>query len=210
MIYACFVSAPGTRCRCGPNTCSTHAKSAHSHAGACADVLIRLRPEALQLPSRLDGAAQRDLVGVLELAAHRQAARQTRDLDVERLDEAREIGGRGLALDVGVGGDEDLGDVLAAEASHELADVQLVGTLALHGVDHAAQHVVDALEGARTLDGAHVAGLGHHADARGVAARVGADGAHLARGVVEAMRAEVHRALHVHEGVGQTLDAGGV
>ena len=76
---------------------------------------------SLHLPARLQRAAERDLVGELEVAAHRQSARDARDLDAERLDQPREVQRRGLALDVGVGGDDDLGDLAVSEPVDELA-----------------------------------------------------------------------------------------
>ena len=86
----------------------------------------------------LDGAPKRKLVGILQVAAHGQAARQTRHLNAQRLDSASQVARRGLALNVGVGGDDDLMDILVAQTRQQLADVQLLGTNLVHGADHAA------------------------------------------------------------------------
>jgi hypothetical protein len=66
-----------------------------------------------------------------------------------------------------------------------------------------AQHVVQPVERSGALDGLHVARLRHHADATAVARGVVAHVAVLARGVVEADRAEVHLLLHPQDGVRQ-------
>lgn len=159
---------------------------------------------ALQRPPGLDGAAEGELVRVLEVAAHGQAARQATHRHAQRLDGARKVARRGLPLDVGVGGDDDLLDVLLAKAREQLANAQLLGTDLVHGADHAAEHMVQAVVGTRALDGLHVARLAHHADAGAVAHAVHADGALVGRSVVEAAAAEVHVFLYVEDGLGQT------
>ena len=100
----------------------------------------------------LDGTPKRKLVGILQVAAHGQAARQTRHLNTQRLDGTGEVARRGLALDIGVGGDNDLVDILVTQARQQLADMQLLGADFVHGADHAAQHVVQAMIAARALD----------------------------------------------------------
>ncbi len=82
----------------------------------------------------LDGAAKRKLVGILQVAAHGKAACQTRHLDAQRLDGASKVARRGLALDIGVGGDNDLVDILVAQARQQLADVQLLGPILSMGL----------------------------------------------------------------------------
>src|SRR3954470_23005548 len=54
----------------------------------------------------LEGATQRDLVGVLEITTDGQAASQTGDRDAHRLDQQSQVRGRGLALGVRVGGED--------------------------------------------------------------------------------------------------------
>ena len=86
----------------------------------------------------LDGAAKRKLVGILQVAAHGKAACQTRHLDAQRFDGTGQIARRGLALDVGVGGDDDLMDTLVDQTRQQLADVQLLGANLVHGAAQAA------------------------------------------------------------------------
>src|SRR5690606_5529487 len=129
-----------------------------------------------------EGAAQRHLVGVVEIATDGQAGGEAGDGQLERGQQAGEIGGGGLALDVRVQREDHLGGLAGAEAAHELGDAQVVGAHAADGVDRAAEHVVAALELADLLDRDDVLGLLDHADHLVGAARVGADAALLLRG----------------------------
>src|SRR3954453_17132384 len=104
-------------------------------------------------------ASQGHLVGVLEITAYRQSTRQTGHAQVHVLQESAEIGGGRVALDVGVGRQDDLGDGPVGEPPHQLPDAQLLGTDALQGRDRAAQHVVAAAELAGAFDGDHVLGV---------------------------------------------------
>src|SRR5689334_13406358 len=58
----------------------------------------------------LERAAEGELVGVLEVAADGQSAGELADPQAERRQHADEVGRGGLALGVGVGRDDDLGD----------------------------------------------------------------------------------------------------
>src|SRR5690606_1905294 len=165
----------------------------------------RARPDglALDLPAALQGPPQRQLVGVLEVAAHRQAARDPGDPHAERLEQPAEVHGRRLALEVGVGAQDDLGDALPLDAVEQLPHPQLVGADPLDRADRPLQHVVPAVELAGLLDRHQVAGLLDHADDAGVTAGVGADAALLALGDVEAGAAERHLLLDLGDGPGQ-------
>ena len=81
--------------------------------------------------------------------------------------------------------------------------MQLVRPHLVHGGNHAAQNVVEAVVGARALYGLDVARLGHHADGRAVARAVRAHVAGVPRGVREANGAEVHLLLNVQDCRGQ-------
>src|SRR6478752_277676 len=105
----------------------------------------------IQQPSSFERASEGDLVGVLQVAAHRQTARKSGDLQPHRLDEAREVGRGRLALEVGVGREDELGDLAVGEADHQLAHTQVVGADALDRADRAAEHVVATTELARLL-----------------------------------------------------------
>src|SRR5262249_19548021 len=64
----------------------------------------RWPPEAsgLDVAPAFERPSERQLVGVLEVATHRQATRQPRGLEPEWLQQPAEVHGRGLALDVRV------------------------------------------------------------------------------------------------------------
>src|SRR5690606_5406290 len=128
-----------------------------------------------------EGSAQGHLVGVVEVAADGQPGGQARDGQLERSEQAGEIGGGGLALDVRVQREDDLLGLPGAEAAHQLGDAQVVRAYAADRVDRAAEHVVAALELADLLDRDDVLGLLDHADHLVAAARVGADAALLLR-----------------------------
>ena len=112
------------------------------------------------------------------------------DPDAHRLDQPGEVGRGGLALEVGVGREDQLGDGAVGEPGHQLADPQVVRADALDRGDRAAEHVVAAAELPGALDRDDVLGLLDDADDRQVAARVTADPALLLLGDVAADRAE--------------------
>src|SRR6185312_14929628 len=56
-------------------------------------------------PPTLERAPERDLVGVLQVAAHGEPGRQARHGDLQRVQQARQIRRGGLALQVGVRGE---------------------------------------------------------------------------------------------------------
>src|SRR4051794_12294836 len=63
----------------------------------------------IDLSPALERAAEGDLVGVLQVAPHGQTACQPRHAQPHRLDQPREVRRRRLALEVGVGGENQLG-----------------------------------------------------------------------------------------------------
>src|SRR5207244_447078 len=69
-------------------------------------VLYTTRLDDLLAP--LERLGERDLVGVLEIAADGEAARDARQADAERLQELRQVDGGRLALDVGIRRGNDL------------------------------------------------------------------------------------------------------
>ena len=62
----------------------------------------------VDVPAAFEGTAERELVGVLEVAAHRQPARDPGDPHAERLEQPAEVQRGGLALDVRVRAEDDL------------------------------------------------------------------------------------------------------
>ena len=79
--------------------------------------------------------AERDLVRVLEVAAHRQAAGDPGDPHPERAEQLAEVERRRLTLDVRVRAEDDLGDALGVQPSEQLPHLELVRAHALHRVD---------------------------------------------------------------------------
>ena len=157
-----------------------------------------------------EGSGERDLVGVFEVSSDGQARGEPRDRHAQGHEEADEVGGRGLSLDVRVGGEDDFRDGAVAQPLDELADAKVFGPDPLDGVDGASQDVVAAAEFAGSLDGHDVFGLFDHADHRAEAALVGADGADVGLGDVSADLAEPHALLDFEQGVGERLNLGGV
>src|SRR5262245_31206123 len=68
-----------------------------------------------------EGAAERDLVGVLEVAAHREAAGEPRHADAAT-EAVGEVGGGRLARHVRVRREDDLLDAVPVDAVEELVD----------------------------------------------------------------------------------------
>ena len=92
--------------------------------------------------------------------------REAGDAQPEDLEQPGQVGGGGLALEVGVGRDDHLGDDAVAEPGEQLAHAQVVGADAVDRADRAAEHVVAAAELAGALDGDDVLGLLDDADRR--------------------------------------------
>src|SRR5919202_417164 len=139
-----------------------------SSASALTSCIVLLSD--IQQSPPLESAPERELVRVLQIAPHRQPGGQPGDAQAHRFEQPREVGRGGLALEVRVGGEDDLGDLAGGEALHELLDAQVVGPHALDRADGAAEHVVAAAELARLLDRDHVLRLLDDADDRRVAA----------------------------------------
>src|SRR5690606_27910035 len=161
-------------------------------------------------PASLEGPAQGDLVRVLEVPADGQAGREPRDGDAHAAQHPGEVGGGGLALDVGVGGEDDLGDVAVGQAGHELTDAEVVRADAVDRIDRAAEHVVLPAELAGALDRDDVLGLLDDAQDVVAAAGVQADTAALTLGDVAADLAEANLALDLREDVREPLDVRGL
>src|SRR5919199_2721208 len=133
---------------------------------------------SLHLAAPGERAAEGDLVRVLEVAADGEAAREPRDADPV----AKPVGQvrrRRLPGHVRVRREDDLLDAVPVDAAQQLVDAQVLGLDAVERRQRAAEHVVEAAELARPLDGDHVHRLLDDADHRGVAPRVAADRAQL-------------------------------
>jgi hypothetical protein len=119
------------------------------------------------LPPSFERAAEGDLVGVLQVPADREAGRETGDPQAQGDQQAREVRGGRLALDVGVGREDHLGDLAVGETAQQLLDPQVVRADVVDRVDRSAEHVVLPAELSGALDGDDVLGLLDHADHRG-------------------------------------------
>src|SRR5262245_1665661 len=146
------------------------------------------------LPSAFHGLGERHLVGVLEIAADRQPARDARDAHTERLEQPRQIDRGGLALDARVGGQDHFFDLVVLEPGQQLAHAQVLGPDAVQRGQRAEQDVIAAAELAGALERKQVVGLLHHAERPLLALRIAADAAGILLRHVEADRA-VHDEL---------------
>ena len=127
--------------------------------------------------SALERSAQGELVGVLQVAADRQAAGDAGHPHAEGLEQPAEVHGGRLALEVRVRAEDDLGDALGLEARQQLPHPELVGADPLDRADGSLEDVVAAPELAGALHGDDVARLLDDAEHGRVAAVVGADAA---------------------------------
>ena len=124
---------------------------------------------------------------------------------MDRLEQAGDIARRRFALDIRIGGQNDLVDILLADAGQQLADADILRPDALHRGDGAVQHVIAALEIAHALHGGHVARVAYHADHAVVAALIGTDRAGVFHRVVAADRAVFYRLAALPDGAGQLV-----
>src|SRR3954454_960458 len=135
----------------------SRAKSSSSWASSaassdCAAPAVPPVSSDIEQPPSFEGTPERDLVCILQVSADRQPTGQPGDAQVHRLDEPREVGRRGLALEVGVRRQDQLSDDPVGQPRHELADPQVVRSDALDGTDRAAEHVIAASELPGPLD----------------------------------------------------------
>src|SRR5665647_1732078 len=145
------------------------------------------------------GPTESDLVGVLQVSTDRQPGGQTRDLEVHGAQQAGQVGGRRLSLEVGVGGDDDLADVSIGQPGQQLLDPQVVRTNPFDRADRTAEHVVAPPELAGPLDSHDVLGLFDDADTGQVTTGVQADAALFGFGDVAADVAEADLLLDLHQ-----------
>src|ERR1700722_772615 len=160
----------------------------------------------IEQASSLEGAAERDLVRVLQVAADRQPAGRARRPDAHRLDQPGEVGRGRLALEVGVGRQDQLGHPAVRQPGHQLLDPQVVRADPVDRADRAAEHVIPAAELADLLHCGDVLGLLDHADDRLIAPGVQADPALLRLGHVPAGLAEPDALGHLDQRRRQPAD----
>src|SRR5690606_14095506 len=101
-------------------------------------------------PAVADRPAERDLVGVLEVAADGQAVGDAADREGQVVELPGEVEGRGLALDGRRRGQHD--PAVAGQAVHEVVDGELIGAHTVRSAEGAVQDVVEAPVLAAALD----------------------------------------------------------
>jgi len=159
----------------------------------------------LYLPSVFHGARERHLICVLEIAAHGQSMCDTRHANPHRLQEFGNIHCRRLALDVGVGRDDDLLHILLARTQDELADADVVRPHAFERGECAMQNVVHAVIVVHALHRRNILWLLDDTDRRVVAFFRHADGARVAVREVEADGTKADLLLRSRNGSGKTM-----
>src|ERR671932_1830171 len=136
---------------------------------------------ALHLAAAGKRAAERDLVGVLEVAADGEPAREPRHADTAAKT-VGEVRGRGLAGHVRIGREHDLLDAVRLYPAQELVDPQVLRLDAVERRERAAKDVVEPAELVRPLERDEVDRLLDDADDGVVAAGGGAEAAELPPG----------------------------
>ena len=86
--------------------------------GGCRRFYTSRRP-SIALPTA-------EVVGVIEIAADRDAGRDARDAQAERLEQPRQIDRRGLAFDGRIGREDHFFDAAAGDAREQALDLQIV------------------------------------------------------------------------------------
>src|SRR5438105_15900174 len=127
------------------------------------------RAARLERAPALEGTAHGDLVGVLEIPAHREAAREARDAHRVVAERLRDVHRGRFAFEIRVRGEDQLADAARLDARDELRDLQIVRPDPVHGRDRAVKHVVHTLVLAGPLDREHIERLLDDAHALGVA-----------------------------------------
>ena len=140
------------------------------------------------------------LVGVFDIGAHRDAVGKAGDLDVQRLEQAREIHGGGLTLHVGVGRHDDLLDLALVHTSEKLLDLELIGSDAIEGGQNAVENVVRSTVLLDLLHRHDGLGVRHDANDALVTGQIVAHGAHVTVGEVLADGAKMDLRLGIHDG----------
>ena len=118
----------------------------------------------LECLAAFEGAAEGDLVGVLEVYADGKAACQPRNFHWAFAYLLLNIESRGFAFDACIGRENDLLHGIVIYALNELCDVQLGRSNAVYGRNQAAQHMVRAVKGGSFLKRHDIKRLGYHGD----------------------------------------------
>src|SRR5579883_1082236 len=158
----------------------------------------------LQLAPAFEGAAERPLVGVLQVATNRQATCEARDFERQGLEFLLQIVGGVLAFKVRIGSQNHLAHGALLHTLQQFLDAQIFWPNAFDGRERAMQNMIQALIGACLLQGQHIQRLLDYADHLLVSVGIATYQAGINLGDVETARAIDDAFLHAHDRLGQT------
>jgi hypothetical protein len=154
----------------------------------------------LEFPATDQGAAQGVLVQVLELSPHGDPGGDAGDAKPEGLEATGEVKSGGLALNIGVGGEDHLLDAEGLDATLQVSQAQIIWPNALERGQNAVHDVVETEVGSGALKGHHVDDLPHDAERFPIPGRVPADSARLPFTEHVALSAEDDLAMELDQG----------
>src|SRR5206468_3101503 len=114
------------------------------------------RRRRLHLASSFERSGKRDFIGILEITADRQSARQASYSDPERPHQTMDIHRRCLALEVRVRRQQDFRDCARAKPPEQLAYPKILWPNAVDRRDRTVQDVVETTVRACALQRQHV------------------------------------------------------
>jgi len=151
----------------------------------------------------LQGSGQGDLVGILQICAHRNAVGQSADSNAHGFQQPADIHSGGLALYGRIGGHNNLLHRAVVQSRQQLLNADLVRTDIVHRRDGAVEYMVGAVILVGALNGGHIPRI-LHADHAFVPGRVFADGAKLLLRQIAADLALVDLGVGFGNGVGKS------
>ena len=160
----------------------------------------------IEAPAALKSSSQRDLIGVLQIPAYRQPTGQAGHPKTERLEHASQVGGGRLPLEVGIGRQNNFGDVAIGQAHHQFFDVQVIGANALDRTDSPAKYVIATAEFASLFNSHHIFTLFNNADNGVVTSRIATDATLLFFGHVATGDAETHALFYFAKHIDKATD----
>lgn len=151
----------------------------------------------------LQGATEGDFVGVFEIATGGQPACRPGHIHAERREEPVYIRSGRFTRHVEVHGQNDLGRLFGFDPLKEFLDLQLFRSDSFDGRNRAVQHVIATVIGTGSFERDQIERLLNDADRCG-SGSIGADGAGILLGDVEAARAKYDPVFHVDDRFGQS------
>ena len=108
--------------------------------------------------------AEGPLIRVFHVGTDGESMGEASDVDADRLKDSREVRGGGFAFKVGVGCEDDLGDIGGAQSLKQFANFELLRTDAIHGAEGTVEDVIATVETSSALDGENIERLFNDAD----------------------------------------------